>query len=191
MMPVLDGWATLRELSEDPDTRAIPVIMLTALSSERDVIRGHLEGAVRYVTKPFDLNLLLQTVEEALQPVDAAERARRLETRTALLRRLAELEAGRSEQQAIRLSHLDGVPRDGVRELSDTDRERVARLTGRQRAVAGMLAAGSSARDVAEAFGVSRSNVYATRKRIARKLGVDPDTVPDEARRLGIEPPDS
>lgn len=186
VMPVLDGFATLRELQEDKTTQAIPVIMLTALSGERDIIRGHLQGAVRYVTKPFDMDALMATVAEALQPPDAAELARRLETRSQLLRRLAELETGRSEPGAVRMSHLQAPPRDDVREPTTAERSRSALLTERQALVAGMLADGIGARDIAERFGVSRSNIYATRKRIARKLEVDPEDVAAEARKLGI-----
>ena len=186
MMPVMDGFTTLRELQEDPTTENIPVVMLTALSGERDIIRGHLQGAVRYLTKPFDLDVLLTTVAEALAPVDAAERSRRVETRLQLLRRLAELETGRSDPQSVRVSRLDRQPRDADRELSDGEVQRVERLTERQRLVAALLAEGVGAREIADRLGVSRSNVYATRKRIARKLAVEPDAVATEASRLGI-----
>jgi DNA-binding CsgD family transcriptional regulator len=50
--------------------------------------------------------------------------------------------------------------------------------------VAEELARGRSARELAKELDVSRSNIYATRKRIARKLGVTPDDVSDEIRRL-------
>lgn len=186
VMPRMDGFTTLRELQEDPTTQAIPVIMLTALSGERDVIRGHLQGAVRYLTKPFDMDVLMTTVEDALRPPDADERARRLETRSQLLRRLAELETGRSEPGAVRMSQLQATPREDVRQLTNAERERVAQLTQRQALVAGMLGDGIGARDIAATFDVSRSNIYATRKRIARKLEVDPEDVPAAARKLGL-----
>ncbi|MDX1510035.1 MAG: DNA-binding response regulator [Nitriliruptorales bacterium] len=189
MMPVMDGFTTLRELQEDPTTEDIPVVMLTALSGERDIIRGHLQGAVRYLTKPFDVDVLLTTVAEAVAPVDAAERTRRVQTRLQLLRRLAELETGRSDPQSVRVSRLDRQPREADRELTDAEVERVARLTDRQHLVAAMLAEGVGAREIADRLGVSRSNVYATRKRIARKLAVEPDDVAAEAKRLGIVAP--
>jgi DNA-binding NarL/FixJ family response regulator len=128
----------------------------------------------------------MTTVEDALRPPDADERARRLVTRSQLLRRLAELETGRSEPGAVRMSQLQATPREDVRQLTNAERERVAQLTQRQALVAGMLGDGIGARDIAEQFDVSRSNIYATRKRIARKLEVDPEDVPAAARKLGL-----
>lgn len=53
MMPVLDGFEVLRRLKADPATAALPVIMLTALKREQDVV-GALElGAADYLVKPF------------------------------------------------------------------------------------------------------------------------------------------
>ena len=57
-------------------------------------------------------------------------------------------------------------------------------LTEQQRHVAEQLADGVGARQIANELGVSRSNVYAVRKRIARRLGVDPDDVAEVTRRL-------
>lgn len=53
MMPVMDGLEVLRRLREEPDTRSIPVIMLSARNQEADVV-GALElGANDYMIKPF------------------------------------------------------------------------------------------------------------------------------------------
>jgi DNA-binding response OmpR family regulator len=51
MMPEVDGWETCRRIREVSN---IPIIMLTAKSQERDVVRGLEMGADDYVTKPFD-----------------------------------------------------------------------------------------------------------------------------------------
>ena len=187
MMPVLDGWQVLRSLKGDPATEDIPVVMLTALSEERDLIRGHLQGAVRYVTKPFEMRALLETVHDALQPVGDDERdARRARTRE-LLRRLAELDSGRSpDGPGVRFSRLERPrPAPGpAAEPGPTDPDLLDELTDQQRHVAEQLADGVGARAIAEELGVSRSNVYAVRKRIARRLGVEPDDVADAVRRL-------
>ena len=45
MMPYLDGFEVLKELKKDPDTRGIPVIMLTAKAQDADVFRGWQSGA--------------------------------------------------------------------------------------------------------------------------------------------------
>ncbi|MBW3657685.1 MAG: response regulator [Actinobacteria bacterium] len=188
MMPVLDGWQVLRSLKEDEDLQDIPVVMLTALSEERDLIRGHLQGAVRYLTKPFEMRALLQVVEDGLREPDEVElQARRTKVR-ALLQRLAELDSGRASESSVRFSKLESPieRRTAAPPPSVADRSKLDLLTGKQRYVAAELAAGRSARELAEELDVSRSNIYATRKRIARKLGVHPDVVAEEAKRLGL-----
>ena len=55
MLPGLDGWEVLRSLRE---TRATPVIMLTAREEEIDKIHGLELGADDYITKPFSMNEL-------------------------------------------------------------------------------------------------------------------------------------
>lgn len=64
MMPRLDGWVTASRLREDPGTRHIRVVMITARAQEHDVRRGHEIGVDAYVTKPFDPNQLIQTVRK-------------------------------------------------------------------------------------------------------------------------------
>jgi DNA-binding response OmpR family regulator len=57
-MPVMDGIETIRNLRENFTTSHIPVILLTADSSEEKKIHGLETGAVDYITKPFDFKLL-------------------------------------------------------------------------------------------------------------------------------------
>jgi len=54
MMPHVDGYETCRRLKENPATRAIPVVFLTARAQKADRERGMKLGAAGYVTKPFD-----------------------------------------------------------------------------------------------------------------------------------------
>jgi DNA-binding response OmpR family regulator/DNA-binding CsgD family transcriptional regulator len=199
LLPGVDGWSVLRTIKEERATRDLPIIMLTALSEERDLIRGHLQGAVEYVTKPFDMDRLLATVEAVLReptPDELADRRRR--TRT-MLQRLAELDSGRTaDRNHVRLSALERTPAPTPDETSEAAPEQVAGLatmTDKQRWLASALGAGWSARQVAEHLDVSRSNVYATRRRVARRLHCEPDEVAEVARALGIQdevspPPD-
>ncbi len=189
MMPVLDGWQVLLALKEDAELEDIPVVMLTALSEERDLIRGHLQGAIRYVTKPFEMRELLRVIEEGLAPLSDEERAERRRRTRLLLQRLAELDSGRAApEQTVHLSRLETPRRaeTAAPRATPGDRTRLEQLTGKQRYIAEQLAAGRSARELAEELDVSRSNIYATRKRIARKLGINPETVAEEGRRLGL-----
>ena len=78
MMPVLDGFQTLKVLQECPETRDMPVIMLTARSSDIDVAHGWRSGVTSYLTKPFSLDQLVSMVRrvlEAVIPVGASAEA--------------------------------------------------------------------------------------------------------------------
>lgn len=63
MMPVTDGLDLLAALKSDEHTMHIPVVMLTARSSDDDVWAGWAAGAAYYMTKPFDPEHLLQFIE--------------------------------------------------------------------------------------------------------------------------------
>lgn len=52
-LPVLDGLSILKEIRKDERRQTLPVMMLTSLGSEADVIRGFELGADDYVVKPF------------------------------------------------------------------------------------------------------------------------------------------
>jgi DNA-binding response OmpR family regulator len=62
MMPKMDGLEVLAELKANPDTKDIPVVMLTAKSSDADQWSGWEAGADYYITKPFDLEELLRFI---------------------------------------------------------------------------------------------------------------------------------
>ncbi len=64
MMPVMDGFTVLTELRKTGD---IPVILLTAKSSETDQLSGFRLGADDYVTKPFSPSLLVARVQALLR----------------------------------------------------------------------------------------------------------------------------
>jgi putative two-component system response regulator len=54
MMPGLDGFETCRQLKEDPETRLIPVVLVTALRQPHDRIHGLESGADDFISKPFN-----------------------------------------------------------------------------------------------------------------------------------------
>jgi two-component system KDP operon response regulator KdpE len=64
MMPDLDGWETCRLLRGFTD---VPIIFLTALGREQEVVRGLDCGAMDYVTKPFSASVLLARARAALR----------------------------------------------------------------------------------------------------------------------------
>lgn len=54
MMPKLDGYQTCRRLKQSPETKAIPVIFLTAKAQQFEMKQGLDAGALGYLVKPFD-----------------------------------------------------------------------------------------------------------------------------------------
>src|SRR6201987_257684 len=66
MMPELSGWEVCTTLKSAPETRQIPIAMLTVKSEIRDLITGMQVGADDYVTKPFTRRRLLTAVRKLL-----------------------------------------------------------------------------------------------------------------------------
>lgn len=66
MMPKLDGYATCRKLKENPATRDIPVIFLTAKAQHYEVKQGMESGALGYLIKPFDPMTLHDQIADLL-----------------------------------------------------------------------------------------------------------------------------
>jgi DNA-binding response OmpR family regulator len=67
MMPEMDGFEVCRRLRGAVHTRAIPILMLTALDEATDRTRGFLAGTDDYLAKPFDRGELLARVRRILQ----------------------------------------------------------------------------------------------------------------------------
>jgi EAL domain-containing protein (putative c-di-GMP-specific phosphodiesterase class I)/DNA-binding response OmpR family regulator len=67
MMPELSGWEVCTTLKNAPETRQIPIAMLTVKSEIRDLITGMQVGADDYITKPFTRRKLLSTVRKLLE----------------------------------------------------------------------------------------------------------------------------
>jgi two-component system cell cycle response regulator len=62
MMPGMDGFTVCRRLKEDPETRHIPVVLLTALDGRADRVAGLEAGADDFLTKPIDDVMLFARV---------------------------------------------------------------------------------------------------------------------------------
>lgn len=73
MMPGVDGWQVLDQIRSNSSLQDVPVVMLTAKVQQNDQIKGLAEGAVAYVTKPFNPIALSKTLKEALDATSAEE----------------------------------------------------------------------------------------------------------------------
>jgi len=72
MMPHLSGIEVCRRLKMKPETRSIPIIMLSARSEEVDKVRGLETGADDYVVKPYSVSELMARVRTQLRRVRPA-----------------------------------------------------------------------------------------------------------------------
>jgi two-component system phosphate regulon response regulator PhoB len=73
MLPGMDGLQVCRKLREDPSTRDLLVIMLTAKGTEADIVVGLTLGADDYIVKPFSTGELLARVKAVLRRVEHRE----------------------------------------------------------------------------------------------------------------------
>lgn len=67
MLPGMNGLEVCKRLREDPGSKDIPVIMLTARGEERDVVKGLDLGADDYIAKPFSPQVLVARVNAVLR----------------------------------------------------------------------------------------------------------------------------
>lgn len=102
MMPVMDGYETLRRMKADESLSAIPVIMISANDEAESVVRCIEMGAEDYLPKPFNATLLKARLGASLDKKRARDRERRL---------FAQLQANyenlqRLEKQRDDLTHM-------------------------------------------------------------------------------------
>lgn len=67
VMPGIDGFEVCRILKEDEKTRLIPIVMITALDSQQDRLRGLESGVDDFISKPFNVYELLARVKNLLK----------------------------------------------------------------------------------------------------------------------------
>ena len=67
MMPRLDGYQTCERLKGSEETKHIPVVFLSAKAQASDIEKGKTYGVEDYLTKPFDPDTLVETIERLLQ----------------------------------------------------------------------------------------------------------------------------
>ncbi len=109
MMPGMSGYEVCASLKANPDTAAIPVIFVTALTDTADELEGFEAGAVDYITKPVSPPIVRARVRTHLSLVRMEElRATRLE----IVQRLglaAEYKDNETGLHVIRMSHFSRI----------------------------------------------------------------------------------
>ena len=70
LMPIMDGYELTRQIRKNPKTQTLPIILLTALSSDEQRLKGIKHGADAYLTKPFDARLLITTCSQLIEQRD-------------------------------------------------------------------------------------------------------------------------
>ena len=71
MMPGIDGFEVIRRLRADPETADIQIVILSALNSQEDVVKGFNVGANDFIMKPIIMEKLLSCVVTQMQIVEA------------------------------------------------------------------------------------------------------------------------
>jgi len=182
MMPGTDGWGVLNLIkAEREELATIPVLMLTARAADEDRIRGGIEGAIRYLTKPFSPRDLCSEVRAALEgepePVkrrkvqkESLTQLARLEKRTSQGPRRKTEDTATGGPRVTRLEHVPAAESDNYQIRSV--RERLDQLSPKQLELLHALEGSDTVSQAASDLGVSRSNVYASLRRISRKLGI-------------------
>ena len=67
MLPGIQGLDVCRIIKSDQETKEIPIIMVTALGQEEDIVKGLETGADDYITKPFSIKVLIAKVNAVLK----------------------------------------------------------------------------------------------------------------------------
>ena len=67
MLPGIHGLDVCRIIKADQETKDIPIIMVTAMGQEEDIVKGLETGAYDYITKPFSIKVLLARVSAVLR----------------------------------------------------------------------------------------------------------------------------
>jgi len=65
-MPVMDGYKAINQIKTNPETKHIPVFVVSAWSSKTERMKAKLEGADEFFVKPPDLNKLIESIERAV-----------------------------------------------------------------------------------------------------------------------------
>lgn len=109
MMPGIDGFETCKRLKENPKTRNIPIIFMTALSDVENKVRALELGAVDYVTKPFQEHEVLARVKTHIQLYSLTQNLERQVAKKSADLQASQLQLVRSEKMSALGNLVAGV----------------------------------------------------------------------------------
>ncbi len=141
MMPVLDGFGLLKAVRANPQTRTIPVVMLSARAGEESHVEGLHAGADDYLAKPFTARELLARVTSLLRLNKVRRDATRLiqereeqlrQANTELAQRMAELRKANFAANDSRRAALN-LMQDAVRSRQELETLNMALREGEER----------------------------------------------------------
>lgn len=112
MMPDLDGYEVCKQLKDDNQTKDIPVIFLTAKTSNEDLVRGFQIGGVDYITKPFNKEELFMRLKTHLDLKKAHDK---ISSQAETLRELNETK----DKMFSVISHDLRAPLGGIKSMLD------------------------------------------------------------------------
>lgn len=119
LMPQIDGIEVCRRLKADPELETIPVLMISALGQDHDVIRGLEAGAQDYISKPFSAPIVRAHVRAALRGKANQDMIRRMNER------LAEM-CNTAHEFVDNVSHEFRTPLTVIREFASIVRDGLA-----------------------------------------------------------------
>lgn len=132
MLPDVSGFEVCRQLRRDPDLYGLPVVMLSAMNGEEEVQHGLAQGADDYISKPFQLENLLQRIERVLNDASAGIVA---DATTSLLNAEGlkrELQRKISQNEAFSLAYVELVDLRRFAQLAGPEgRDKAIRHLGR------------------------------------------------------------
>ena len=67
MLPKMDGFEVCSRIKQNPQTKDLPVILLTAKKTPEDIARGQAVGADHYITKPFKSAMVMDIIESLIK----------------------------------------------------------------------------------------------------------------------------
>ncbi len=112
MMPEVDGYEVCKRLKADEHTHHIPVIFLTAKTSNDDIVSGFQTGGVDYITKPFNKEELFMRIKTHLELKRAHDKI------SQQAERLRELNATKDKMFSV-ISHDLRAPLGGIKSMLD------------------------------------------------------------------------